>query len=175
MICNNCGKTMKKVKKTYSYSESGLDNIMLANTQVYICECGEELPIISHVESLHRVIAFELIKSKNHLSGKEARFIRKQLGMKAIQLAEILGVDKVTVSRWENDNNAIGNANDRLIRLLYLTKMAEELRQIIPTETLTEIMSNIKTSMKKPSRRHSVIDVSANKIANYNFGLAHCY
>jgi putative zinc finger/helix-turn-helix YgiT family protein len=165
---------MKKIKKDYQYSESGLDNIILGDTPMYICECGEEMPIISHIESLNRVIAFELIKLKNHLTGKEARFIRKQLGMKAVQLAEILGVDKVTVSRWENDNNPIGNANDRLIRLLYLTKMAEELKQMVPIETLTEIMSNISSSLRKSSRKHAMINVPTSKIAGYDFGLAHC-
>lgn len=165
---------MKKIRKDYIYSESGLDNIVLANTQTYTCECGEEMPIIPHIESLNRVIAFELIKSKKHLTGKEARFIRKQLGMKAVQLAGILGVDKVTISRWENDNSSIGNANDRLIRLLYLIKMAEDLKQMMPTETLIEIMNNITASLKKPSRKSTTINVPVNKIANYDFGLVHC-
>ena len=166
---------MKKTKKDYLYTESGLDNILLHQAPIYICECGEEMPILPHLESLHRVIAFELIKSKGHLIGKEARFIRKELGMKSIQLAEILGVDKVTVSRWENDNSPIGNASDRLIRLVYLTKMSDELRQTVPIETLVEIMKNINASIKRPPRKTPpMINVLANKISNYNFGLSAC-
>ena len=174
MFCNSCGKAMKKVKKNYLYTESGLSNIILVNLTIVVCECGEEMPIIPHVESLHRVIAFEIIKSKAQLSGKEARFIRKQLALKASKLADILGVDKVTVSRWENENAAIGPANDRLIRSLYLTKIAEDLQQLVTINKLTAILSNISTSRARPRRKPPIINVPVNRLQSYNYGLGHC-
>ena len=174
MLCNSCGKTMKKVKKDYRYIESGLNNIVLGNLTVVTCECGEEMPVIPHIDSLHRVIAFELVKSRAHLSGKEARFIRKQLGMKSTVLAGILGVDKVTISRWENDNKPIGAANDRLIRSLYLTKIAEELKQFVSIGKLTAILSNITSSQSSTRKKHPTINVPANKISSYDYGLASC-
>lgn len=36
-------------------------------------------------------------------TGDSLRWLRKTLGMKAIELAEVLGVTAETISRWEND------------------------------------------------------------------------
>lgn len=36
-------------------------------------------------------------------TGDSLRWLRKTLGMKAIELAEVLGVTPETLSRWEND------------------------------------------------------------------------
>ena len=169
MFCANCGKLLKRVKKDYHYTESGLKNIILANLTIYQCSCGEEVPLIPHAEELHKVIAFELVKSKSLLSGPEVRFLRKQLGMKAVDLAEMLGVSKVTVSRWENGEEKIGAANDRLIKLFLIKKMEEELKSYLSLKELHAIFSNI--PRKQKSAR---ITIPVDRIADYNYGLVHC-
>ena len=54
------------------------------------------------------------------LTGKEIRFLRKYLKMTGTEFAGVLGTDKSTVSKWENDEQAPGERADRLIRAVAL-------------------------------------------------------
>ena len=49
----------------------------------------------------------------------------KYFALKAIDLAKMLGVDPVTVSRWETGTTPIGSANDKLLRFSVLAKATE--------------------------------------------------
>ena len=171
MFCPSCGKEMKKIRKDYHYAESGLKNVILGDLTVYTCSCGEEMPLIPHLEQLHRVIAVELIKSKSLLSGDAVRFLRKQLGMKAVELSRVLGVSKTTVSRWENGDENIGPANDRLLKSLVVRKVEEEMEGYIKLSVLEEIFAAI--PQKHPSR-HFSITIPVDKLADYDYGLDFC-
>jgi putative transcriptional regulator len=116
--CYNCGKILQKKRALYQYKESGLPNLYLREVNFYHCSCGEEMVEIPCVEQLNQRIAETIIASSPHLNGPEIRFLRKQLGLKAIELARIFGVSKVTVSRWENGKVKIDKAYDRMIRAL---------------------------------------------------------
>ena len=61
------------------------------------------------------------------MTGEEIRFLRKEMRLKANELAALLGVHKVTVSRWENNEEAIGSSSDRLLHYIYATRHIEEL------------------------------------------------
>ena len=67
---------------------------------------------------LHRVIAMAVIHKPARLSSAEVRYLRKYLGWSGQDFAEHMGVDPSTVSKWENDKEAIGAPSDRLLRLL---------------------------------------------------------
>jgi putative zinc finger/helix-turn-helix YgiT family protein len=53
------------------------------------------------------------------LSGAEIKFLRKNLSLKINEFAQLLGVDRVTVSRWENGHEKPSRSADRLLRLTY--------------------------------------------------------
>lgn len=126
MKCIECNKKMTSKREVYRYTESGLDNVYL-ETDVHRCsKCKESVVDIPNIYGLHEMIAEDLIKKPYLLKGKEIKFIRKFLHLKAVELAKILGVDKVTVSRWENDAKQISVANDKLIRLIYVQKYQEK-------------------------------------------------
>jgi transcriptional regulator with XRE-family HTH domain len=55
------------------------------------------------------------------------RFLGMEMRLKANELAALLGVHKVTVSRWENNEENIGPSSDRLLRSIYATRRIEEL------------------------------------------------
>ncbi len=130
MKCYRCGKKTKKVMKDYPYLESGLDNVVLKDLPVYFCECGEEMPVLEGLDTLHVEIADAIAFKSSPLTGGEARFLRKQTVMKAKELAEVMGVTKVTVSRWENAAANLGAGSDRLLRLIYVKKREEETGRI---------------------------------------------
>lgn len=126
MNCIECNKKMTSKREVYRYTESGLDNVYL-ETDVHRCaKCKESVVDIPNIYGLHEIVAEGLVKKPYLLKGKEIRFIRKFLHLKAVELAKILGVDKVTVSRWENDAKQISVANDKLIRLIYVQKYQEK-------------------------------------------------
>jgi putative zinc finger/helix-turn-helix YgiT family protein len=121
--CPNCGKIVETHKGEYRYLESGLDNVIIRGIEVFQCPCGEHSALIPKIVELHKVIASCILEQKWPLSGKEIRFLRKNMGMKATDFSHLLGVNKSTVSRWENEKEPFSEIADRLIRLLYATSM----------------------------------------------------
>jgi len=130
MKCYTCGMEMKMETRDYPYLESGLDNVVLKDLPVYVCECGEEMPVIKGAEKLHAEIADVITWKPSPLTGKEAKFLRKRIGMKGKELADVMGVTKVTVSRWENSAANLGAGSDRLLRLIYVKKREEDTGKI---------------------------------------------
>lgn len=157
MKCLMCGKEAVRAKANYKYVESGLDNVVLSGVNVYKCSCGEVMPEIKNAEKLHELIALAIIKKFSLLSGKEFRFLRKQMMLKGKNIASILGVDPVTVSRWEQSNAKIGVPNDRLIRMLYLQTIEEKHKKTLCG--LVEGFPLIKRSVK-----HAKISIAYDKL-----------
>lgn len=128
--CFQCGKRMRRtVLDNYQYKEGGLSNVYLSGVVAYNCVCGEEVLELPKIVNLHSLIVQKLLTKSSQLKGSELRFIRKFFGLKAVDLAKMLGVDPVTVSRWETEDNPIGPANDKLIRFSITLKMIERLKQ----------------------------------------------
>lgn len=125
--CYACGNTLEVIKdKPYEYTECGLNVLLLGITQYSCASCGEEYVALPVPDKLHRVIGLELCRHRKALLlPEEIRFLRKELGLKAKDLAASLGVNDATVSRWENGKQQIGEGSDRLLRALYLS-CAEE-------------------------------------------------
>ena len=126
-----CGEPLKKQKKDYHYTESGLDNVILSGINVFECsECGEIFPEIIGINELHKQIGLALVKKRSQLKGKEIRFIRKLLGFNEKKFASIMGVDPVSVSRWENSKADVGMTSDKLIRMLFIQSLEEECNKV---------------------------------------------
>lgn len=119
MICHKCNFQMKESQEIYHYIESGLDNIYLKDICVYRCKCGEFFPSIHNIIDLHTIIGQRIINKSSALNGKEITFLRKNVGLNAKIFAEYVGIDKSTLSRWENNQQKLAKTNDRLIRLIY--------------------------------------------------------
>lgn len=119
MLCHECNSEMEENRGTYHYMESGLDNVYLEGIYTYTCSCGESFPTIPNGVELQKVVGYAIINKQGSLNGKEIRFLRKNMGLKAKDLTEYLGVDKSTVSRWENKNQHLSKSIDKFIRLLY--------------------------------------------------------
>lgn len=142
---------MLKTKGSYAYRESGLDNVILTGIAIYKCSCGEKMPLIGNIEALHRAIANALVKKKTPLTGREVRFLRKQIGLNAKELAAVLGVTPVTVSRWENESESVGAANDKLIRLLYIQTIQEQCHTVF--EGSVSYIKSIKSKDRQKSMK----------------------
>ncbi|HEX5876456.1 MAG TPA: hypothetical protein VFY60_17540 [Pyrinomonadaceae bacterium] len=117
--CSNCGKKANVVRGSYCFIESGLSWVTLQGIELIQCEhCGNEDPIIPRINDLMRALAVALIAKPYRLTGEEVRFLRKYMRKTAAELAQMLHVNKTTVSKWENNEDPIGDQSDRLLRVI---------------------------------------------------------
>ena len=132
MICLKCKTRMKKIKTDYKYTESGLRNVILKGITAYKCpQCRGINPIISKIKEIHKTIAQQLLRKDSLLTGKEIVYLRKEMNIKSKDLAQIIGVTKVTVSRWENERKQISPACDRLVRYLYDNRIFKQTCEMV--------------------------------------------
>jgi putative zinc finger/helix-turn-helix YgiT family protein len=132
--CYECGKLMKEKTITYHYAESGLPNIYLEGVTNFECgTCGVSYVDIPEPVQLHIVLAIAISNKPIRLTGPEIRFLRKEVGMSGKAFSEFIGVDPVTLSRWENDRGDANKeeSNDRLIRIAFKVMMCERLKTYI--------------------------------------------
>lgn len=132
LACPTCGKLQETSKSDYKYLESGLDNVIICDIEMIKCSCGEESALIPRILAVHEAIANCLLDKETQLTGKEIRFLRKEMGLKGRDFANLVSVDNATLSRWENGKTKPSVKADRLIRVLYAIKMkpAKELASI---------------------------------------------
>jgi putative zinc finger/helix-turn-helix YgiT family protein len=116
--CTECRGNSEGRRENYTYTESGLKNVVLVGVLVYRCaRCGAEQIEIPNMDGLHRTVALAVLCKSRLLSGDEIRFLRKVAGFTATNLAKALAVTKNAVSRWENTGK-IGPASDRAVRAI---------------------------------------------------------
>jgi len=119
--CSACGTAAEVIRGNYRFVESGLKHVILQGIELVHCDkCGNEDPIIPHVNALMRALAQAVVCKPYRLHGQEVRFLRTYLGMTGEQFARLLHVDKTTLSKWENEHDLVGEQSDRLIRMYAL-------------------------------------------------------
>ena len=132
--CTDCGTAQRLHRRTRGYPESGLDNVELQNAPIWICENGHEELQVPAITQLHDLLAQLIIRKPAPLSGQEIRFLRKRLGMPAIEFAPKLGLHHVSLSRFENNQRQPTRRLDLLIRLGCAALIAERDDQAFPAD-----------------------------------------
>ena len=146
--CFVCGATVEVIKdKPYIYKDGGIEATIYGLTQYHCAACDETFTPIPTPQKLHRAIGQVICeKNKGLLTGEEIRFLRKSLDMKATELAQVMGTDASTISRWENNKKEIGDSNDRLLRTIFML-----------TYTCATAQSDtVKTLQEMPKKRHKI-------------------
>jgi len=99
------------------------------------------------MNDLMRTLAFAVVSQPYRLQGEDVRFIRKYLNMTQVQLADLLDIHKTNLSKWENDEDKIGEQSDRLIRTVALA-LGEGLKGKM--EQVIRSFPHIQKSKKRP-------------------------
>src|SRR5258708_28550433 len=137
MLCVKCKIEMGKTLGRYQYRECGLDNIWLENRPLYVCQsCDSRVPLMPDADLAATRIADQLVRQEARLDGDSILFLRKAMRLKASELALILGVHRVEVSRWENDRVAIDAIYDFRVRL-------EAIDRILPVNVRHEARDEV--------------------------------
>ncbi|HUU40238.1 MAG TPA: type II TA system antitoxin MqsA family protein [Desulfatiglandales bacterium] len=150
MKCPACNKVMTCRTGEYHYTESGLNNVYLSGVEICECTCKEKMVAIPSVMELHRLIGIVLINKNTPLTGEEIKFLCKNMGISGKIFAEVIGIDKATLSRWENDNQVVLKSNDRLIRLAYSNVRGISKKEI--KRLIEDKFREIKPEQKETSR-----------------------
>jgi putative zinc finger/helix-turn-helix YgiT family protein len=89
-------------------------------------KCGKEEIAVPRIGQLHRVLADLFVTQSRMLAPVEIRFLRKHVGLSTAVFADMMGVTRETVSRWETGATTMGATADRLLRAIVLTQEPSE-------------------------------------------------
>lgn len=122
-------------REPYHYTECGLDDVYLLSGYEPTKTAYGEGVSICHIDELHKAIGHYLVTHKKVLSGKELRFLRKEMDLTQAELGLLVGLSDQQVARWEKDQYEIPSAADYLLRHFYLDHIKEEssVRHLIET------------------------------------------
>jgi DNA-binding transcriptional regulator YiaG len=143
---------------SYHYTESGLDNVYLANGYtIHQTPYGEGVSI-QNTAGLHKAIGRWLIARPTPLNGAELRFLRTEMELTQRDLAGIIGATEQTLRLWErNRAKHFPGTADRLLRALYseflggdvhIRKMLEKLADLDRMENEPACFSKTNSSWK---------------------------
>jgi DNA-binding transcriptional regulator YiaG len=84
----------------------------------YVAQSGDSSGVVvPDVAGLEASMAIARVMDDFKLGGKEFKFLRKAIGIKAVDLADFLGVTPETLSRWENGKEPISTNAERVMRM----------------------------------------------------------
>lgn len=117
--CAICGGTVSEIRnEVYNYNTAGIPVLLYGITQYRCDACGETFASIPEVKKLHLLLSKRLCCKPDRLSGDEIRFLRKELKLKSVDFAKILGISPEYLSRLEGDKKRTSEALDKFIRTL---------------------------------------------------------
>jgi transcriptional regulator with XRE-family HTH domain len=104
----------------FHFTDSGLDNVFLVGIKYFTSSSGKVVTEIPAANQLMSNIARNLVLSSTSLRGQEIRFLRKRLGKKGTDYAQLLRINGETLSRIENEKQVASDQLDSLVRMSYL-------------------------------------------------------
>jgi putative transcriptional regulator len=170
--CDICNGELQHRKATYAhpyhFTECGLSYVFLVGVNVHGCpKCDVEVADIPRPDELHLMLAGEILMKPTPMTGEEFRFLRKEIGMKPKEFAEVIGVDPKTVTNWESVP-ALSRQNDVTIRFI----VAEGLSKLHPdSEAIDLNISDIAASEWKAES--AMDDETAQLVEQAYLGLTH--
>lgn len=120
--CVQCDS--KDLKKTAVRQEIQVaEHRFETDIPAFVCSsCNESYVTGPDLNRFELMVAAELGKA-GEVSGGILRFMRKALGMKAMELAKLLDVSPETVSRWETGAQSIDRRTMTLVAVMITDKL----------------------------------------------------
>lgn len=166
MECPSCDtkKPMKSQTIVHRFKESGLPDVILRGVKQFRCEeCGETLIDYGDINQLNRLIADTLLKKKNVLTGSEIRFLRTHVGYSSEMFSRLIGLDKTSFSRIENDRTNISSQVNMAVRWAVAGKMADrdyDLHDLLATIENDEMIEFKDAKFKASSKGRWTLDLT---------------
>jgi len=123
--CASCGATGLH-RKEILLTRTIAGHAFRARVPEYACRsCGERFTTSEDLGAFDDAVALA-VADAGLTTPDAVRYLRKALGMTGQELADLLGVRKETVSRWENGKREIDRATFALLRQLIGERRAKE-------------------------------------------------
>ena len=135
----------------YHYRECGLDDVYLVNGFTRFKSARGTSVAIKNIDMLHQAIGTHLCNQARELSGKEIKFLRRELMLSQAALAHLVGVKEQTVHRWEADKNSMPRATEALLRRLYMEQVEND------DDSLRDLLKRIADLEDQIHHRHELI------------------
>jgi DNA-binding transcriptional regulator YiaG len=116
----NARKCFATAEQPYHYVGSGLQSVYLIGVTYYVCrECNKQAAEIPSMKELHEAIARAVVSKTSPINGDEVRFLRKRLGIKAVDFSPMVSLTPEYLSAVENSPDPVDPGRDKLVRLIY--------------------------------------------------------
>lgn len=130
-------------KAPLHYTDCGLDDVYLVSGYAIEKTPYGEGVSIRNLDQLHKAIGAYLANQKKVLSGKELRFLRKQMDLTQSDLGTLLGLSSQQVARWEKGESEISGPADLLVRAFFIEHVGGKFNLQELANSLEEIDSPI--------------------------------
>jgi len=120
---------MRRVLERYEETGLGLPYpvALLGSAVEHLDAEGNALGVsVPDLEGLAAAVAVSRAFNPTALDGREVRFMRKVIGLPAKDFAESIGINPATLSRWENNNQTVGEWADGMVRFAVAAIIAQE-------------------------------------------------
>jgi len=122
MQCEKCGSKLTSVRVIRAYSPN-LPSVIVDGLEQATCpNCGDAGVVYPRAVELSALVVGGILAKPSRLASNEVVFLRGALGMRSMELAEVLGITPAQVSRWETGGMPISALADRLLRMLVASK-----------------------------------------------------
>lgn len=145
-----CGNKMTEVIiAEYDFTSlAGLPVVVRGMPARRCPNCGEETLVGKEIDRVLDEVTLAIIQRAPRLSAKEAKFLREHLTLTQKELAERMGLHKITVAGWES-KRPISPQHDHILRAMVLAKLG---RAATPAQLVTLEHVHTATPPKSPPR-----------------------
>jgi DNA-binding transcriptional regulator YiaG len=155
-IACECGGELRPTRLNgYDFSDYLGLNVTVSCVDGFKCsKCGGETVDGSLVNMVMNYTIMQVAKSPRRLNGAEARYLRRTLHVTQEELADKMGIDRVTVADWERGAAQISPQHDYILRVFALGWMVEG--NLITMECMTEILGTVfKAVRREPPKKRT--------------------
>lgn len=121
--CANCGaKNVERViLEAYNYNGLGLPIVVSRSVIRTSCAtCEQQSHTIPDLGGLKAAVAVSIVADPSKLSGQQIKFLRKAMGLKAIEFAKRIDLAAETISRLENDKIDLSGPLELKLRMIVI-------------------------------------------------------
>lgn len=138
-----CGGEFKATTvATYDFTPIAGIPAQLKNVRALVCaRCGGVTLDGRIINVALNAIAIAITRLPSRLTHERSRFLRRRLGLSQQALAERMGIDRVTVAKWETSGE-ISPQHDHMLRGLVLAHCARTAKRLDPA-AMVEALSSV--------------------------------
>ena len=119
--CECGGRLYAATLDEYDFSAYAGFKVTLTNITGLRCDkCHGETIVGGMINAAMNLILRDVSESPRRLHGEEARFLRRNLGITQEELSTRMGINRVTVAKWECGDEPISPQHDYILRGMIL-------------------------------------------------------